>query len=104
MQKKSTDTTWKWIKHRLDLQGLNFSKLASIHKVDRSCFTGVKNKPIPKYQAIIADYLDVDPWDLWPDRYDAAHNPSRISSRYQGHRLFLEHASKEINGKDCGEK
>jgi Ner family transcriptional regulator len=103
MQKKSTDTPWKWIKHRLDLQGFNFNKLASIHKVDRSCFTGVKNKPIPKYERIIADYLGVDPWELWPDRYDEAHNPARVSSRYPGHKSFVEQASKKIKGKQTDE-
>ncbi|MGA2527057.1 MAG: helix-turn-helix domain-containing protein [Smithellaceae bacterium] len=99
MQKKSYDTTWKWIKHRLDLQELNFSKLASIHDIDRTCFTGVKKVPIPKYEYLIADYINTDPWLLWPDRYDAAHNLNHVSSRYQGHKSFVEHASKEINGK-----
>jgi Ner family transcriptional regulator len=104
MQKKSTDTAWKWIKHRLDLQGFNFNKLAEIHNVHITCFTGVKNKPIPKYERLIADYLGVDPWELWPDRYDASHNPNRTSSRYQGHKTFLKQASLESKGKDCGEK
>jgi len=95
---KTNNTVWKWIKHRLDLQGLSFNKLASTQNVDRTCFTGLKNKPIPKYERIIADYLGVDPWDLWPDRYDEAHNPNRISSRYQGHKTFLDQNNKEING------
>ena len=104
MQHSIGDTTWKWIKYRLDVLGLSFNKLASIYNVDRTCFTGLKRKPIPKYERIIADYLGVNPWDLWPSRYDQAHNPNRISSRYQGHKSFVEHASKESNGKDYKEK
>jgi Ner family transcriptional regulator len=101
---KTNDATWAWIKHRLALQGLNFYKLASINNVHFTCFTGVKNKFCPKYERLIADYLGVEPWELWPDRYDEAHNPNRTSSRYPGHKFFLEHASKEINGKVAEEK
>jgi lambda repressor-like predicted transcriptional regulator len=99
MNKKTNDTIWQWIKHLLSLQGLNFNKLAAIHKVHITCFTGVRNKPIPKYERIIADYINAAPWELWPERYDASHNPNRVSSRYQGHKAFVEHQSQEINGK-----
>jgi lambda repressor-like predicted transcriptional regulator len=101
MQKK-TDAIWKWIKHRLAVKGFTFSELARIHGVDKSCFTGVKRLTLPKYERIIADYIGVDPWDLWPDRYDAAHNPNRISSRYQGHKHFLNNTQNEVkhNEKD----
>lgn len=79
---------WKWIKHRLSVQGLNFNKLATLYNVKRTCFTNLKNQPCPKYEKILAKILEVDPWDIWPDRYDAAHNPNRVSSRYQGHKKF----------------
>jgi len=100
MQNPLNNTTWRWIKHNLSLQGLNFNKLAVLYNVHRTCFTGLKNKPSPRFERIIADILQVEPWLLWPDRYDSAHNPNRVSSRYQGHKFFLEHTSKEINGKD----
>lgn len=104
MQNKKNEPTWKWIKHRLDRLGLSFNKLASMHNVHFSCFTGLKNKPCPKFERLLSDALGIDPWDLWPDRYDEAHNPNRVSSRYQGHKSFVEHASKEINGKDSKDK
>lgn len=101
MQKKSKET-WMWIKHRLELQGLTFGKIGTIYGVDKSCFTKVKTVPIPKNERILADYVGVEPWDLWPDRYDAAHNPNRISPRYQGHKHFLNNTQNKIkrNGKD----
>ena len=102
MQKESNNI-WEWIRHRLYIQGFTFNELARIHKVDRTCFTGVKNKPIPKYERLLADYVGCDPWLLWPSRYDDAHNPNRISSRYPGHKNLLEHTHEEINGKDEGE-
>lgn len=79
---------WKWIKYCLYVQGLNFNKLATLYNVNRTCFTNLKNQPCPKYERIIANLLEVDPWDIWPDRYDVAHNPNRVSSRYQGHKKF----------------
>jgi Ner family transcriptional regulator len=93
----SNDKNWNWIKHRLCLQGLNFNKLAALYNIHRTCFTGLKNKPSPKYERIIANFLEVEPWEIWPDRYDAAHNPNRISSRYQEHKSFVEHTFKWKN-------
>jgi len=88
MQNILNNTTWKWIKNRLALYDLNFNKISAIYKVHRTCFTGLKNKPCPKFESILAKHLRIEPWVLWPDRYDAAHNPSRVSSRYQGHKYF----------------
>jgi len=96
MKYPSNNTVWKWIKHRLCLQGLNFNKLAALYKIDRSCFTCLKNKNFPKYERILAEILETEPWIIWPDRYDAEHNPNRCSSRYPAHRYFVEHASKKI--------
>ena len=101
MQEKTNDT-WMWIKYRLELKGLTFGKIGAIHGIHRSCFTKVKAIPIPKNERILADYIGVEPWDLWPDRYDAAGNPNRISPRYQGHKHFLNNTQNKpkCNGKD----
>ena len=85
---QNSPNIWKWIKHRLSVQGLNFNKLATLYKVNRTCFTNLKNQPCPKYERITANLLEVEPWDIWPGRYDAEHNPNRVSSRYQGHKKF----------------
>ena len=87
---------WKWLKHRLALYDLNFNKLASIHHVDRTCFTGLKNKPCPKFERILSNRIGLEPWDLWRDRYNADNQPNRISSRYPQHKNFIDH-SENIN-------
>lgn len=99
IQQNNTPDNWEWVKYRLILKGYTFGKLALIHNVKKTNFTNVKRVHMPKYERLIADYIGADPWELWPDRYDEAHNPNRISSRYQGHKSFVEHASKKINGK-----
>ena len=98
-QQNNPSDVWEWVKYRLALKGYSFGKFALIHKVKKTNFTNVKSVHIPKYEHLIADYIGVDPWELWPDRYDAAHNPNHVSSRYQGYKSLVEHASKEINGK-----
>lgn len=89
---------WLWIKSNLASQELSFSKLAIDYGVKKTNFLRVKNTPSPKYELIIASKLGLDPWDLWPDRYDIMHNPSRVSTRYPKHKKIIEHKTKEING------
>lgn len=99
---KKLDNIWLWIRHRLALQGLSFGKLARIHNIHRSTFGQTKHRNFPKYERILADLVGQEPWDLWPERYDAAHNPIRISTRYQGHKHFLDNIqnNRKSNGKD----
>jgi len=100
-QKKQLEA-WIWLKHLLELRGLTFGKIGRKHGIHKSCFTKVKTVPMPKNERILADYVGVDPWDIWPDRYDAAHNPNRISPRYQGHKHFLDYKQNNLksNGKN----
>ncbi|MBF0154542.1 MAG: helix-turn-helix domain-containing protein [Magnetococcales bacterium] len=37
--------------------------------------------PYPAAQEIIAKALGMDPWDIWPSRYDATHSPIRRHGR-----------------------
>lgn len=101
IQKKS-DEVWSWLKYNLGLRGLTFGIIAREHGKDKACFTRVKTHPLPKAERILADYIGLTPWDLWPSRYDADHNPNRISSRYQGHKRFLKNNRNKpkVNGKD----
>lgn len=34
-------------------------------------------RPWPAVERIIADFLGLEPWALWPERYDADHKPLR---------------------------
>ena len=94
--------TWIWIKQRLSLLDSSFSKLAKLHCVTRQNFAIVKHFPYPKYETLIAEKLGLNPWDLWPERYNANHDPNRISSRYKSHKHFLNNTQNKVkrNGKD----
>jgi Ner family transcriptional regulator len=97
---KKPDDTWIWIKHRLELKDFTFGKLAKIYGVTKACFTGVKHRPFPKYERIIADLVGVEPWELWPERYDSSRNSNRKKGKRPLCKPVLEHGNKEINGKD----
>jgi Ner family transcriptional regulator len=32
-------------------------------------------RPWPKVEALVAKHLKREPWDIWPSRYDAQHQP-----------------------------
>jgi len=101
--KEKERTTWIWIKHQLALQGSSFANIASIYAVSETTFAKVKHFPYPKSERRIAESIGLQPHDLWPWRYDAAGNPNRISSRYQGHKVFLSNTTEnenKINGKE----
>ena len=93
---------WIWIKQRLAQSDSSFAKLTKLHGVKKQNIAIVKHSPYPKYERLIAESIGLDPWDLWPQRYDAAHNPNRISSRYPGHKHFLNLSKSggEVNGKE----
>jgi len=99
---KKERATWIWIKQRLALMDYSFSKLARLQGVKKQNIAIVKHFPYPKYEHLIAESIGLNPWELWPDRYDAAHNPNRISSRYQGHKHFLNNTQNtpKRNGKN----
>jgi len=91
---------WIWIKHRLALLDLSFIKLARIHGVKKQNIAIVKHSPYPKYERVLANSLGIDPWELWPDRYDTTHKPNRKRVTLTNIYNRLEHNRKEINGKD----
>ncbi|MDQ5987988.1 MAG: hypothetical protein CSYNP_03741 [Syntrophus sp. SKADARSKE-3] len=79
---KKPDVTWEWIKHRLGLQGITFGDLGRMYGKHKGNFLRVKANVSPKYERIIADHVGLEPWDLWPDRYDENHQPKCICVRY----------------------
>jgi len=78
---KTSDTVWAWIKLRLALQNLTFSKLSQIYGVSRVNFSDVRKRHSPKYELIIANHIGIEPWNIWPERYDAEHKPIHKSLR-----------------------
>lgn len=68
--------------------------VAAIHKTGWSmrqlslhhgCSTGVVKTALrmqyPRAERIIADAIGVEPWEIWPSRYGADHQPLRVFRR-----------------------
>jgi len=95
-KKEKEKRIWIWIKQQLSLLDSSFSKLANLHGTRKQNFAIVRHSPYPKYENIIAKKLGLQPWDLWPERYDANHNPNRISSRYPAHKCLQNNTLNQI--------
>lgn len=46
------------------------SQLATEAGVTRACFYSVFNKTYPRMEKVLADFLDLQPGQLFPERYD----------------------------------
>jgi Ner family transcriptional regulator len=97
---KNEQMVWTWIKQRLANLGSSFAELARLHGLKTQTLVQVKHRPYPKGERQIAASIGLEPWDLWPDRYDERHNPIRISTRYPGHKSYLQLSGQLIGGKD----
>lgn len=82
INRKIYNVRWEQIKTILRARGYLLTDLAQLHGVSPSCFMSVKTKPYPKIERIIAEYLQTNPWDLWPERYDENGKPNRINRWY----------------------
>ena len=82
IKRKLYNVRWEQIKTLLRARGYLLSDIARLHGISPSCFMSVKKKPYPKVEGIIAEYLGVNPWDLWPERYDENGKPNRINQWY----------------------
>ncbi len=70
-------------KFTLSTQGLTISELAKMHGMTGPCLCNVFYVPFPKAEKIVADALNLQPWDLWPERYDSAGRPNRKNAWYR---------------------
>lgn len=57
------------IKAELHRQGMTQAKLAELTGMTPNSFSHVWTRTNRKAEKAIADFLDIDPKDLWPDRY-----------------------------------
>ena len=68
------------IKAMVRMKGKSLSQLATEKGVSVSAVTGALRRPQPKGEKIIAEYLGVTPYELWPDRWTK--DGQRIMPRY----------------------
>ena len=72
-----------WIKYQLGRLGYTLTSLGREHGVSRHAVSLALRKPYPKMEAVIATALEMQPSELWPDRYDEQGNPNRAMGRPQ---------------------
>lgn len=71
----------EWIKFQLAIRGHSLSTLAREHNKTRQQPQAALRKPYPKWERIIAAALDLEPHQLWPERYDQNGEPLRQRRR-----------------------
>ncbi|RJP17214.1 MAG: transcriptional regulator [Deltaproteobacteria bacterium] len=76
--KKASHGDW----HPADIQaalkkrGWTFRKLSISHGYNPWSIDKALTRPWPRAERIIAHAIGLEPWDLWPSRYDEDHNPA----------------------------
>ncbi|WP_051327189.1 helix-turn-helix domain-containing protein [Desulfatibacillum aliphaticivorans] len=63
------------IKAALEMRGTNLHLLGPDNGYAETSAYDVFRRPLPRMERIIADILGVEPWDIWPSRYDADNRP-----------------------------
>jgi len=70
---------WPRLKVRAALlaRGLTLTALAKRDGRSVAAFSLALGGPYPSIERVIADALDLDPWDIWPSRYHEDGSPRR---------------------------
>ena len=55
--------------------GQSLSQCSRTHHLARSAFAMALQGPWPNVERKIADIVGVEPWQIWPDRYDNDQQP-----------------------------
>jgi Ner family transcriptional regulator len=85
------------LKFTLSTKGLTITELAKIHMKTTSNLCNAFYIPYPRGEAIIAAALDLQPWDLWPDRYGEDHKSNRKRGRQKSNTKNFEVKGKISN-------
>lgn len=65
------------IRAALGKKGYTLAKVARDNGYARTSPNEALRKPWPAMERIIADIIGVQPWEIWPTRYDDQHRPLR---------------------------
>ncbi|MCY1296009.1 Winged helix-turn-helix DNA-binding protein [compost metagenome] len=68
---------WEWIKYQLRIHGCPPAELARQLYVTDRAIRAVKHSPYPRIERAIAETLDVQPIELWPERWNQDGTPRR---------------------------
>ena len=78
-QQKQADWHRADIKAALEKAGWSQRQLSIANGMNPTAISHVFRIPWPRAQAIIADAIGVDPWIIWPSRYDNQNRPIKRS-------------------------
>ncbi|WP_137971897.1 helix-turn-helix domain-containing protein [Pseudomonas sp. F(2018)] len=68
---------WEWIKYQLRINDCSTAELARQLSVTDRAIRNAKLRPYPRIERAIAQALGIDPWRLWPERWNADGTPHR---------------------------
>jgi Ner family transcriptional regulator len=79
IQPKKASSDWHRadIKAALEKAGWTLRKLSQHHGYFPTMANNALERPYPNAERIIAEAIGVDPWVIWPSRYDTDHQPIR---------------------------
>lgn len=69
---------WEWIKYQLRTQGTSLAKLSRELGVSGQAVKNVKRIAYPRMERAIAKALGLQPFMIWPERWEASGIPHRI--------------------------
>ncbi|MCY9855437.1 helix-turn-helix domain-containing protein [Vibrio mediterranei] len=58
------------VSYRLAKAGISLSELSRRHGLSPETLRNVYYRSYPKGERIIAQYLGLEPWEIWPSRYE----------------------------------
>lgn len=68
---------WEWIKYQLRARGTSLAKLSRELGVSDTAVKNTKRTAYPRMERAIAGALDLQPADLWPERWSSDDTPKR---------------------------
>lgn len=68
---------WEWIKYQLRIHGCPPAELARQLDITDRAIRAVKSAPYPRIEREIAKKLGVEPFELWPERWNLDGSPRR---------------------------
>lgn len=82
-RKKAVHEDWRPADVTAELRkaGWSMRQLSFHHGRSEGVVRSALRTQYPRAERFIADALGVEPWDLWPSRYDDEHQPLRAYSK-----------------------
>jgi len=79
---KDIMTLREWVKFQLRLNGHSLKSFGRQYRVKAGTVGVVFTRAYPRMEKLISDALNLQPWELWPERY-TNEKPNRINHWYR---------------------